>query len=145
MMTYQIKRSYVQFVGNLVGFIIYGVYLFNNIKDNTISISEFGKYVLLLIPTLIIVQFIVKLLFDLINRTHEKNEAPKTMDEYDYLIELKAVRNFCFAFLGAFFLVLLLLWLEVGLLTCLFVMIGGIFIAGNTIELSYIIYYKEGA
>ena len=144
-MTYQIKRSYVQFIGNLIGFIIYGIYLFGDIKDQTIDIAGFGKYVLLLIPTLIITQFIVKLLFDLINRTSEKNEEPKHMDEYDYMIELKAVRNFSFAFLGAFFLVLLLFWLEVSLLICLYVMITGIFIAGNVIELSYIIYYKEGA
>ena len=45
----------------------------------------FGKYVLLLVPTLIVVQFITKFIFDVFNRTHEKKEEPKSMDELSVL------------------------------------------------------------
>lgn len=143
-MTYQEKRSYTQFVGNIIGFIIFWFYLSNELQEEIVTMRLFGKYVLILVPILVLAQFITKFLFDAFNRTHEKGEEPKKMDELDKIIELKAVRNFCFAFLGGFFITLFLFYLEVDLLVCLYTMIAGIFVAGNTIEISYIYYYKKG-
>ncbi len=143
-MTYQEKRSYVQFLGNIVGFILFIIYVVFETSNMIIGTAEFGKYVLLLVPTLIIVQFVVKLLFDTLNNTKHKGEDENLRDELDYLIELKAVRNFCFGFLSAFFITLLLFWIGVSMVVCLYVMLFGIFVAGNIIEISYIYYYRKG-
>ncbi len=144
-MTYQEKRSYIQFMGNIIGFIIYMFYLVSETKGIQVGMIEFGKYVLLLVPALAIVQIIVKIIFDTLNRTREKKEDENLKDELDYMIELKSLRNFCFAFLASFFITLSLFWLGVSMITCLYVMVSGIFVAGNVIELSYIYYYRVGS
>lgn len=143
-MTYQEKRSYVQFTGNLVGFIIYIIYVLNQINGVEVTIPMFGKYVVLLVLALVVAQIITKIIFDIFNRTEEKKEEPKFMDELDYTIELRSVRNFCFAFLAVFFLVMILMWVGVSLTVNLLVMLGGIFVAGTVLEVSYIISYRRG-
>lgn len=143
-MSYQEKRSYAQIVGNITGFIIYFLFIVDLNTISEIDQITFGKYLFLIVPVLVITQVIVKILFDIVNNTHTKGEEPSFVDEYDQMIELKSVRNFMFVFVFGFFATMLGLWFNLSLATAFLIMLGFIFIAGSTLELSYIYFYRRG-
>jgi hypothetical protein len=143
-MSYQEKRSYAQIVGNITGFIIYFLFVVDLKTISEIDQVTFGKYLFLIVPVLVITQVIVKILFDIVNNTHTKGEEPTFVDEYDQIIELKSVRNFMFVFVFGFFATMLGLWFNLSLTSAFLIMLCFIFIAGSTLELSYIYFYRRG-
>lgn len=142
-MAYQVKKSWLTIATILTGFIVYGGYVLSKV-DSNITVSEFGKYILLAIPALIVTEIVGKIIFDMLNRTHEKKEQPKRMDEFDRAIEHKAVRNFSYMFLVGFFTSLLLMWVTSALFVAFIVMFMTLFISGLVLQISYIIYYNRG-
>lgn len=147
-MSYQEKRSIASIVSIIIGFIVYGIYVFNKIDNGNVDLSEdlsyFGYYILLMIPVLIVIEIVVKIVFDIINRTEEKGEEPKHMDEFDKIIELKAIRNFSFVFLFGFFLAMLLLALSVSVQSVFIVLFISVILSGLALNISYIYYYRRG-
>jgi len=143
-MSYQEKRSYVQVIANVIGFIVYFMFIIDFSTINEMTPQLFGKYLFILVPVLVTSQIITKILFDIINNTSIKNEEPTFIDEYDALIELKSVRNFMFVFVFGFFVTMLALWLGLSLTYAFYLMLVSIFFAGTTLELSYIHFYRRG-
>lgn len=142
-MAYQVKKSWVTIGTILVGLMIYGGYVLSQVSTS-FSINQFGMYVLLTVLALIVTQIVGKIIFDLFNRTYEKKEEPKKMDELDRIIEYKSVRNFSFMFLGGFFTSMLLMWLLGTLFAAFMVMFFTLFASGIVLQISYIVYYNRG-
>lgn len=147
-MSYQEKRSIVAIIGIIIGLVVYGIYVLNKINNGDIDLSVelnyFGLYLLLQIPVLVVIQIVTKIIFDLFNRTYEKEEEPKFMDEYDQVIELKAVRNFSWVFLLGFYIGMLLLALSVSVEIVFILLFISIMLSGITLNASYIYYYRRG-
>ncbi len=147
-MSYQEKRSIVAIIGIIIGLVVYGIYVLNKINNGNIDLSVelnyFGLYLLLQIPVLVVIQIVTKIIFDLFNRTYEKEEEPKFMDEYDQVIELKAVRNFSWVFLLGFYIGMLLLALSVSVEIVFILLFISIMLSGITLNASYIYYYRRG-
>ncbi len=141
-MAYQVKRSIMTIVTILVGLGVYGGIMLTNLSD-PLTIYEYGMYVLLAIPVLVVTQIIGKIIFDIFNRTADKNEEAKKMDEFDKIIEYKSVRNFSFVVLTGFFTAMLLMWVST-LLASFLTLFLTLFVAGIALQISYIIYYTKG-
>ncbi len=142
-MAYQVKRSWLTIGTILVGLIIYGGYVLSQV-DTSLTLNQFGMYVLLAVPALMVTQIVGKFMFDIFNRTYEKKEEPKKMDEFDQIIEYKSVRNFSFMFLAGFFVSMLLLWILGTLFAAFMVMFLTLFLSGIVLQISYIVYYSKG-
>lgn len=143
-MAYQVKKSYLRIITILLGFISYSIYLFSNIDINTFDLKQFGMYLFLIVPILVIFEIVGTIIFDLFNQTDSKKERPKHMDEFDRLIEYKAVRNFMIVFVAGFFTSTLILWLSANLMVAFIVMFVMIFLSGLMLQVSYIKYYNHG-
>lgn len=143
-MAYQVKKSYLRIITILLGFISYSIYLFSNIDINTFDLKQFGMYLFLIVPILVVFEIIGSIIFDLFNQTDSKKERPKHMDEFDRLIEYKAVRNFMIIFVAGFFISTLILWLSTNLMVAFIVMFVMIFLSGLMLQISYIRYYNHG-
>lgn len=142
-MAYQVKKSLVTIVTILIGLIIYGGYVLSKV-NTSLTINQYGMYVLLAVPALMITQIVGKIIFDIFNRTQEKKEEPKKMDELDRIIEYKSVRNFSFMFLAGFFTSMLLMWILGTLFAAFMVMFLTLFASGIVLQISYIVYYNRG-
>ncbi len=143
-MAYQVKKSYLRMITILLGFISYSIYLFRNIDINTFDLKQFGMYLFLIVPILVVFEIVGTIIFDLFNQTDSKKERPKHMDEFDRLIEYKAVRNFMIIFVAGFFTSTLILWLSANLMVAFIVMFVMIFLSGLMLQISYIRYYNHG-
>ncbi|MGE4319892.1 MAG: hypothetical protein AB7E61_00420 [Acholeplasmataceae bacterium] len=143
-MAYQVKKSYLRIITILLGFISYSIYLFSNIEINTFDLKQFGMYLFLIVPILMVFEIVGTIIFDLFNQTDSKKERPKHMDEFDRLIEYKAVRNFMIVFVAGFFTSTLILWLSANLIVAFIVMFVMIFLSGLMLQVSYIKYYNHG-
>lgn len=143
-MAYQVKKSYLRIITILLGFISYSIYLFSNIDINTFDLKQFGMYLFLIVPILVVFEIVGTIIFDLFNQTDSKKERPKHMDEFDRLIEYKSVRNFMIIFVAGFFTSTLILWLSTNLMVAFIVMFVMIFLSGLMLQISYIRYYNHG-
>ncbi len=143
-MAYQVKKSYLRIITILLGFISYSIYLFSNIDINTLDLKQFGMYLFLIVPILVVFEIVGTIIFDLFNQTDSKKERPKHMDEFDRLIEYKSVRNFMIIFVAGFFTSTLILWLSANLMVAFIVMFVMIFLSGLMLQISYIRYYNHG-
>lgn len=143
-MAYQVKRSYVTIVTILIGLLGYGAYILSNTELSSLTAREFGMYLFLIVPVLVVTQIIGKIVFDIFNQTSIKKEEPKTMDEFDRIIEYKSVRNFSFVFFAGFFIMCLMMWISASIVVPFIIMFSSIFLAGIILQVSYIVYYNRG-
>jgi len=143
-MAYQIKQSIQRMLTMSIGLIGYGLYVLNNTQANNFMVKDFGLYILLIVPILVVLEILGKILFDIFNKTEEKKEAPKEMDEFDRIIEYKSVRNFAFAFLFGLFLSFLFMLILNTLYVPFLILFFTFFFSGYVLQVSYIIYYTNG-
>ncbi len=141
-MAYQVKKSYVTIVTLIIGFLGYGGFVLSVI-ETPLTIYNYGMYIFIALPVLVVLNIVGKIIFDLLNRTSEKKEEPKSPDEFDRIIEYKSIRNFSFTFITGFFTSLALLWLGT-LLASFILLFVFIFASGLVLQLSYIVYYTKG-
>jgi len=143
-MAYQVKRSIVRILTVLIGLFSYGAYVLANTTSETFTIREFGLYILLIVPTLVVLEILGKIVLDIFNQTDKKQEEPKQMDEFDRIIEYKSVRNFSFAFLGGLFLTFLFMFLLNSLYLPFVLLFLTFYLSGLVLQISYITYYTNG-
>lgn len=143
-MAYQIKQSIVRILTITTALIGYSIYLYNTINLNSLTNSEFGKYLFLTVPIMIVTEILGKMIFETINYNQKDQDSNKGMDEFERIIEYKSVRNFALAFSFGFFLAMLLLWLVAPLSTVFIILYLSIFLSGYVLQTSYIIYYSKG-
>ncbi|MBO9599629.1 MAG: hypothetical protein J7559_17625 [Cohnella sp.] len=107
-MSYQETKQIVSFIGSIVIFGLYCLYVFQNYPqsamDSTDAFSFWGAVILILIPVSVVAKIVILIGFSIVYRIVSKEKEPAFSDERDKLIELKATRNSHYAFVLGFLL-----------------------------------------
>jgi hypothetical protein len=144
-MTYYSKKAIISIVTSLIVFL----YLFMPIQGMQDTGAEsmsklWGAFFIKLLALEVVVKLIIMIVFNIINRLTTNEAEPTNTDERDKMIELKAVRNFCFMFVFGFFLAMGALMLQQPLSVMFHILALDFFISGVVLNLSYIFYYQRG-
>lgn len=144
-MTYQSKKALVVLSTNItIFFFVYLNHLNKLAANDANRLQLWGLFFLKLLGILILSNILVMILFNIINDLFSKNKAPLVSDERDRLIELRAVRNFCFLLSFGFFLSMGALALNQSA-SMMFTILAFTVLASDIISyLSYIFYYQRG-
>lgn len=108
-MSYQEKKSVAYLIGTITTAIIYYVYVFQIKAEQSFNPETdfrfWGVTFLLIIPTLIVVNILIQVIFNVLHVAITKEEGEQFEDELDKNVELRANRNaytiFLFAFMGS--------------------------------------------
>ncbi len=142
-MTYKIKKSYMRILAVLIGFFSYGIFLLITIDTSTFGLEQFGLYLLITIPLLVILDIITTLIFDLATHFAIREEMPSEKTDVDRLEEYKSALNALYTFLFGIFLSALLLWITANLYIFFIVIFVTIHFTGIMFHLSYIKYETD--
>lgn len=148
-MTYYSKKAIVSGISSIAVFIFF--YL--DVMEKTASLSvgsfaslkQWGMFFIYLLLAEIAVKIIVMIIFNMINTMITRESEPTIVDERDQLIELKAVRNFCFTFAAGFFLAMSALALNQPMNVMFLILAFSFITAGTILEASYVFYYEREA
>ena len=143
-MAYQVKKSYVTMVTTIIGFVLFLLYILRETEVETFTQQDLGKYLLIVVPFLIVVDLIGKIMFSLIDQTKDQDKKREKMDEFDTIIEYKSVRNFGFAFMLGFFISCLLFLLSAHIFYPFLGLFITLHVSGLVLQVSYIKYYEYG-
>lgn len=148
-MTYYSKKAIVSGISSIAVFIFF--YL--DVIGKTASLSEgsfaflkqWGMFFIFLLLAEVVVKIVVMIIFNIIHSMITRESEPTIVDERDQLIELKAVRNFCFTFATGFFLAMSALALNQPINVMFLILAFSFIIAGTMLEASYVFYYEREA
>lgn len=144
-MIYQSKKALVLLVSNVVIFFYLYLGHLNKLQLNQADVlSLWGGFFLTLLLVLVISNIVVLIIFNLLNDMFSKNKAPTISDERDRLIELRAVRNFCFLLAFGFFLAMGALAIHQPISTMFTILAFTVFVSDVISYVSYIFYYERG-
>ena len=143
-MAYQVKKSIVTMVTTLVGFTLYLLYILRETNVDTFTKEDLGKYLLFVVPVLIVVNMIGKIVFSLLDVNHSKDKKREQMDEFDTIIEYKSVRNFGITFILGFFISCLLFMLSTFIFYPFLALFITLHVSGLVLQISYVKYYEFG-
>ncbi|KGR79226.1 hypothetical protein [Ureibacillus manganicus] len=106
-MTYQVKKNIMQLVSAIFVFGIYFWYVYQQYLERNVEGVELFRFwataILILIPVTIVLRLIIEIIFIIINGIITKESAPSFSDEFDKIIDLKAMRVSHFIFILGFF------------------------------------------
>lgn len=143
-MGYQLKKSYVTMVTTIIGFVLFLLYILRETDVETFTKEDLGKYLLLVVPVLIVIDMIGKFIFSLLDVSKDKDKKRDQMDEFDTIIEYKSVRNFGFAFMLGFFISCLLFLVSTYIFYPFLALFITLHVSGLVLQASYIKYYEYG-
>lgn len=147
-MSYQERKSVVSLISNLLIFAIYYGFMLRmeqKVPENTDETVHFiCSAILLLLPVLIFGKLIIHIVFTIINSMLKNEREPSFTDELDKLILLKSIRNFCFVFAFGFFAAIGTVASGAGSSVLFHLFLFMIILAGITIDLSQLYFYREG-
>jgi lipoprotein signal peptidase len=143
-MGYQLKKSYVTMVTTIIGFVIFLLYILRETDVQTFTKEDLGKYLLLVVPVLIVIDMIGKFIFNLLDVNKDKDKKRDQMDEFDTIIEYKSVRNFGIAFMLGFFISCLLFLVSTYIFYPFLALFITLHVSGLVLQVSYIKYYEYG-
>ncbi|AUD64633.1 hypothetical protein BK011_02665 [Tenericutes bacterium MZ-XQ] len=143
-MGYQLKKSYVTMVTTIIGFVIFLLYILRETDVETFTKEDLGKYLLLVVPVLIVIDMIGKFIFNLLDVNKDKDKKRDQMDEFDTIIEYKSVRNFGIAFMLGFFISCLLFLVSTYIFYPFLALFITLHVSGLVLQVSYIKYYEYG-
>jgi len=147
-MSFQEKRSVVSLISNILIFVLYYLQTFHYYQQGNLTpadeFSFWGAAILLFIPISIVIKIVIHILFSIINTIATKEKEPSFSDELDKLIDLKATRNLCYAFLTGFFLAMGSLVLKMPSIIMFNLLLFSIILAGITLDISKLYYHRKG-
>ena len=143
-MSYQLKKSYVTMVTTIIGFVIFLLYILRETDVETFTKEDLGKYLLLVVPVLIVIDMIGKFIFNILDVNKDKDKKRDQMDEFDTIIEYKSVRNFGIAFMLGFFISCLLFLVSTYIFYPFLALFITLHVSGLVLQVSYIKYYEYG-
>ncbi|MFE4709551.1 MULTISPECIES: hypothetical protein [Paenibacillus] len=144
-MTYHSKKAIVSILTSLLVFL----YLFIDIQGAGSAGVEslpqlWGVFFLKWIVIEVLAKMVILIVFNILNRLATREAEPSFADERDRMIELKAVRNFCFMFSFGFFVAMGALAIHQPLSVMFNTLAIDFFLSGLVLNLSYIFYYQRG-
>ncbi|WP_086313989.1 hypothetical protein A5821_001544 [Enterococcus sp. 7F3_DIV0205] len=144
-MIYQSKKALVLLISNVV---IFFYLYFDHLNALRLHSADFlalwGGFFVKLLFILVIANIIVLIVFNLLNDMFSKNKAPTISDERDRLIELRAVRNFCFLLAFGFFLAMAAIAIHQPISTMFTILAFTVLVSDIISYASYIFYYERG-
>ena len=143
-MAYQVKKSMVTIATTLIGFTLYLLYVIGETDVETFTKEDLGKYLLFVVPVLIVIDMIGKFLFNLLDVNKDKDKKSDKMDEFDTIIEYKSVRNFGIVFILGFFISCLLFMVSTYIFFPFLALFITLHVSGIVLQISYIKYYEYG-
>lgn len=148
-MTYYSKKAIVSIAGIVLTFIPFYMNIMNQIQlfemESKETLALWGQFFIILLIANIVIRIVIIIIFNIINSIIAKEKEPKIIDERDQIIELKAVRNFCFTFSFGFFLSMAVLIFNAPLTLMFQILAFAFLVSGIILELSYILYYEREA
>ncbi|MFF2911178.1 hypothetical protein [Paenibacillus sp. NPDC057934] len=144
-MTYHSKKAIVSILTSLLVFL----YLYIDIQGVSSAGVEslpqlWGVFFLKWIVIEVLAKMVILIVFNILNRLATREAEPSFTDERDRMIELKAVRNFCFMFSFVFFVAMGALAIHQPLSAMFNILAIDFFLSGLVLNLSYIFYYQRG-
>ncbi len=148
-MTYYTKKAIVSIITQLILFISFFPQVLSKTSSfETLSplfLTTWASFFLILLVANIVIKIIVMIVFEIILKITKKESQPTIIDERDQLIELKSIRNLCFAFIFGFFVSMVVMLFNQSLTTMFSILAYSFLFAGITLEASYISYYQSEA
>ena len=148
-MSYQKRKSAVSLISNLLIFAIYYGFMLRMERALPETANETAHFlcsaILLLLPVLILGKLVIHIIFTIINSMLRNEREPAFTDELDKLILLKSIRNFCFVFAAGFFAAIGTVASGADSSVLFHLFLFTIILAGITIDLSQLYFYRKGA
>ncbi len=148
-MTYYSKKSIISIITQIIIFIAFYPNVLGQLCNQGLpseeSLAIWGKFFLIWLAANIIIKLVVFIIFKIITDTFSKDKEPTIRDERDHLIELKAIRNFCFTFAFGFFLAMATLFFKQPIDIMFTILAFSCLLSGLTLDGSYIFYYEREA
>lgn len=148
-MTYYTKKAIVFILTQIIIFISFFPQVISKASSlDTMSplfLTTWATFFLVLLVANIVIKIIVYIIFNIILNMTTKEKQPSIIDERDQLIELKAIRNLCFAFVMGFFISMISLVFNQSLNTMFSILAYSFLLSGIALEASYISYYQSEA
>lgn len=147
-MQYQETRSIVYLASTVVASALYALYIGSTYAGQVAQAPDdrvfWATVILIFIPVLIVFRIIVTIIFAILHKIRTDEDTVYQEDELDRLIDLKATRMFYNVLMAG--VVLALLGQVLGLpLSGFFLMLGGaIVVAGLTLDLTQLFFYRRG-
>ncbi len=147
-MTYPERSSAVSIFSTIVASALYywlaSHYFGARMADPAPDLKFWGAFILLYVPASVIITIIIRILYIVIEMAITRVENSDLVDELGKLVELKAVRNFGYAFLLGFFLTMLALVLGMAANTMFLCFFLSMVAAGIFLDASQLWYYRRG-
>ncbi len=147
-MGFQEKRSMVNLITTPLLFIVYYLYVYSQYQSQSIAagadLSFWAKYILILMPVMIIPKIIIYIVFAIINKIITDEKITDTEDEMDKLIDLKASRNGSIVFMIGFMLAMTALVFGWSAHAMFIIILGSLMVSGIFGEASMFYYYRKG-
>lgn len=147
-MFFQEKRALVSLIGTLLISTFYFVYVLQKYEAEQLGaandFSFWGAAILIFIPVSVVFKIIIHIIFIIINTVATQEEEPSITDEFDKLVDLKAVRNFYHVFMAGFLLAMGVLVLGFPPLAMFIVLLLSIVVAGVILDASQFYFYRRG-
>ena len=147
-MEFQEKRSMVNLITTPLLFIIYYLYVYAQYQSLAVAsgtdISFWAKYILILMPVMIIPKIIIYIIFAIINKIMTGDKITDMEDEMDKLIDLKASRNGSIVFMIGFMLAMVALVSGWSAHSMFIIILGSFLVSGIFGEASMFYYYRKG-
>ena len=148
-MGHQEKQSIVSIIGSVLVIGFYSLYVYRHyIQTDPELLNNYqfwGKSFLYLIPTAVVVQIVIHIVFTIVNRIITQEDMPDFTDERDKLIELKSIRISHWIFIFGFMLAMGSLAVGMKPFVMFLTLISSGFLASLASEVAKIIYYRKGA
>lgn len=148
-MSFQEKSAVVSLLANVFGYIVYFGEVFRRFLEGDVGsggeLAFWAAAILIFIPVITIIKVIVHVIFVVINTITRGEKDPEITDEFDRLIELKGVRNFCYVFMAGFMLAMVTLAATNQPVSMFVVLLFTIMAAGTALDASMIVFYRRGA
>jgi hypothetical protein len=147
-MTYQVKKSIVSLISDILAFTIYYLYVMQLYNAGNYSGDEEFKFwasvILILLPVLIVFKIVVLIFFTIVETIITREKLPSITDELDNLIDLKSTRNFSWVFSAGFFLSMGALVMGMSPTFMFNMLLFSIILAGLMLDISQLYFYRKG-
>jgi hypothetical protein len=146
-MTYQEKRAVLLFVSTLIylaGFILYKNGLCSDPQIDKENIPFWSKMVLIVLGGKIVLNFILMLLFTLVNTIVTKERTPTIKDELDIAVEHHSLRNAFIIFMSGFLFAMIIGINDFQISTIFSIFIISFLLAEIVSGISQIYFYRRG-
>lgn len=148
-MSFQEKKSIAYLISIIVAYTSY-YFVVIIAPENWGYIADSNDYsfwaaaILMLIPTQIVANVIIHIIFVIINTVTSDDKDPEFEDELDKLIELKTIRNSMYAFTTGFFTAMILLAFGFSITIMFITFFFTFFLTGISGEITKIYFYRKG-